>query len=83
MARDFIRADGVDEAAAGDDNLPDLAQILAALAAANMLLSERQLPLLSPIDILQYLYYPVLLGVVTLLFIIFRKEKAVTTEAKS
>src|SRR5690606_13170901 len=63
--------------------VPYGAQILAALAAANMLLSERQLPLLSPIDILQYLYYPVLLGVVTLLFIIFRKEKAVTTEAKS
>lgn len=63
--------------------VPYGAQILAALAAANMLLSERQLPLLSPIDILQYLYYSVLLGVVTLLFIIFRKEKAVTTEAKS
>lgn len=57
--------------------VPYGAQILAALAAANMVLSEQKLPLLSPVDIMQYLYYPVLLGGVTLLFIIFRKEKQV------
>lgn len=60
--------------------VPYGAQLLAALAAANMVLTEQQKALLSPIDIMQYLYYPLLIGVVTILFILFRKRepKAVT-----
>jgi Na+/H+ antiporter NhaC len=55
--------------------VPYGAQILAALAAANVVLSEESKTLLSPIDIMQYLYYPVLMGLVAFLFIIFRKDK--------
>lgn len=55
--------------------VPYGAQILAALAAANVVLSEEGKTLLSPIDIMQYLYYPVLMGLVAFLFIIFRKDK--------
>ncbi|WP_317131139.1 Na+/H+ antiporter NhaC family protein [Sphingobacterium daejeonense] len=55
--------------------VPYGAQILAALAAANVVLSEEGKSLLSPIDIMQYLYYPVLMGLVAFLFIIFRKDK--------
>lgn len=56
--------------------VPYGAQILAALAAANAILSEQPgRELLSPIDIMQYLYYPFLMGIVAFLFIIFRKEK--------
>lgn len=47
--------------------LPYGAQILAALAAASSLI--------SPVDILKYLYYPLLTGVATLLFIAFRPRK--------
>ena len=56
------------------------AQLLAALAAANMVLPSNKKALLSPIDIMQYLYYPLLIVVVTILFILFRKRepKAVT-----
>lgn len=48
--------------------LPYGAQILAALAAANMVL--------SPFDILKNLYYPYLLGISTLLFIFLRKRQS-------
>lgn len=47
--------------------LPYGAQILAALAAASYAL--------SPIDILKNSYYPYLLGISTLLFILLRKQK--------
>lgn len=47
--------------------LPYGAQILAALAAASYKI--------SPLDVLEHLYYPYLLGVSTLLFIFFRKRK--------
>ncbi len=55
--------------------VPYGAQILAALAAANMLLADQGRELMSPIDIMQYLYYPFLMGIVTFLFILFRKHK--------
>ncbi|WP_313190083.1 Na+/H+ antiporter NhaC family protein [Sphingobacterium sp.] len=55
--------------------VPYGAQILAAMAAANVVLSEEGRALLSPIDVMQYLYYPFLMGIVAFLFIIFRKEK--------
>lgn len=48
--------------------LPYGAQILAAMAATAMTL--------SPFDILKNLYYPCLLGISTLLFILFRKRKS-------
>lgn len=47
--------------------LPYGAQVLAALAAAAYVI--------SPIDILKNLYYPYLLGISTILFILFRKQK--------
>ncbi len=47
--------------------LPYGAQMLAALAAAAYII--------SPIDVLRNLYYPYLLGISTLLFILFRKRK--------
>jgi Na+/H+ antiporter NhaC len=47
--------------------LPYGAQVLAAMAASNMVL--------SPFDILKYLYYPYILGVSTLLFILLRRQK--------
>lgn len=50
--------------------LPYGAQILAAMAAANMML--------SPFDILKNLYYPYLLGISTLLFIFLRKRPSAT-----
>jgi Na+/H+ antiporter NhaC len=50
--------------------LPYGAQILAALAAAAYVI--------SPLDILKNLYYPYLLGVSTILFILFRKQKSKT-----
>lgn len=50
--------------------LPYGAQILAALAAAQQAV--------SPIDILKNLYYPYLLGLATVVFIIFRKRPAAT-----
>lgn len=56
--------------------VPYGAQILAAMAAANMLLADKQLPLMSPIDVMQYLYYPFLMGIVTFLVILLRKNKA-------
>lgn len=46
--------------------LPYGAQLLAALAAASYVL--------SPLDILRHLYYPYLLGLSTLIFIVFRKR---------
>jgi Na+/H+ antiporter NhaC len=49
--------------------LPYGAQLLAALAAASVAL--------SPFEILKHLYYPYLLGISTLLFILLRKRKAV------
>lgn len=49
--------------------LPYGAQILAALAAASVAI--------SPFEILKHLYYPYLLGISTLLFILLRKRKAV------
>jgi len=56
--------------------VPYGAQILAALATANVILSEQKRALLSPVDVMQYLYYPVLMGIVAFLFILFRKEKS-------
>ncbi|GAA4130751.1 Na+/H+ antiporter NhaC family protein [Sphingobacterium kyonggiense] len=56
--------------------VPYGAQILAAMAAANMLLADKQMPLMSPIDVMQYLYYPFLMGIVTFLVILLRKNKA-------
>jgi Na+/H+ antiporter NhaC len=47
--------------------LPYGAQILAALAAASMAI--------SPFEILKHLYYPYLLGISTLIFILLRKRK--------
>lgn len=47
--------------------LPYGAQILAALAAASVAI--------SPFEILKHLYYPYLLGISTLLFILLRKRK--------
>lgn len=58
--------------------VPYGAQILAAMAAANVLLSEKNLPLMSPVDVMQYLYYPFLMGIVTFLVIIFKKRQANT-----
>lgn len=55
--------------------VPYGAQILAAMAAANMLLADKQMPLMSPIDVMQYLYYPFLMGIVTFLVILLRKNK--------
>ncbi|GCC52406.1 sodium:proton antiporter [Chryseotalea sanaruensis] len=49
--------------------LPYGAQLLAALAAASVAL--------SPFEILKHLYYPYLLGISTLLFILLRKRKTV------
>lgn len=56
--------------------VPYGAQILAAMAAANMMLADKQMPLMSPIDVIQYLYYPFLMGIVTFLVILLRKNKA-------
>ncbi len=49
--------------------LPYGAQILAALAAASVVI--------SPFEILKHLYYPYLLGISTLLFILLRKRRVV------
>lgn len=55
--------------------IPYGAQILAALAATAIVVNgSLTKPSISPIDIIQYLYYPLLTGVATLLFIVFRKE---------
>ena len=54
--------------------VPYGAQILAALAAANVVLSEQNKPLMSPIEIMQYLYYPFLMGIVVFIIILFTKK---------
>ncbi|MFZ4262700.1 Na+/H+ antiporter NhaC family protein [Sphingobacterium sp. HJSM2_6] len=55
--------------------VPYGAQLLAALAAANLVLRDQQQDLLSPLEVMQYLYYPFLIGLVTFLFILFRKKQ--------
>jgi len=56
--------------------IPYGAQILAALAATIVVVDGTiSKPSISPLDLMQYLYYPILTGVATILFIIFRKEK--------
>lgn len=56
--------------------IPYGAQILAALATTAIIAdSELGKPTITPFELIQYLYYPLLTGVATLLFIIFRKDK--------
>lgn len=54
--------------------VPYGAQILAALAAANVVLTDQNKPLMSPIEIMQYLYYPFLMGIVVFIIILFTKS---------
>lgn len=58
--------------------IPYGAQILAALAATTLVVQEGGVtkPTVSPFDIIQYLYYPMLTGIATLLFIFLRRSKA-------
>lgn len=55
--------------------VPYGAQILAGLAAANLYLADNQLDSLSPLSIMQYLYYPFLTGIVTVLVIVFGSKR--------
>ncbi|MBL1408554.1 Na+/H+ antiporter NhaC family protein [Sphingobacterium faecale] len=55
--------------------IPYGAQILAALAAAAVLEQGTGNAGLSPFELIQYLYYPFLTGVATLLFIFFSRTK--------
>lgn len=56
--------------------IPYGAQILAALAATTLVVNGvSSKPTVSPVDIIQYLYYPLLTGVATMLFILLRKSK--------
>ena len=56
--------------------IPYGAQMLAALAAAKLYFDQQGNPeaMLSPLSVMKYLYYPVLIGVATLLFIVFNKR---------
>lgn len=58
--------------------IPYGAQMLAALAAAKIFFEQQGNieAMLSPLDIMKYLYYPVLIGIATLLFIVFKKRTA-------
>lgn len=58
--------------------LPYGAQILAAIAATALILDNGAVgsTTIGPFAIIQYLYYPMLTGLATLLFIIFRKQSA-------
>lgn len=55
--------------------IPYGAQILAALATT-AIVAEGSLgkPIISPLELIQYLYYPLLTGIATLIFIFFKKE---------
>lgn len=55
--------------------IPYGAQILAALAATAVVVNGISRPSIAPFDLIQYLYYPILTGVATMLFIFFSKEK--------
>lgn len=56
--------------------IPYGAQILAALATTAIIAdTDLGKPTISPLDLIQYLYYPFLTGFATLIFIMFRKEK--------
>ncbi|MDR2284938.1 MAG: Na+/H+ antiporter NhaC family protein [Sphingobacterium sp.] len=57
--------------------IPYGAQILAALAAAAVIYDEPGKSGLPPFELIQYLYYPFLTGVATLLFILFSKRKSI------
>lgn len=55
--------------------IPYGAQILAALATTAIIADvDLGKPTISPLDIIQYLYYPFLTGIATMLFILFRKH---------
>lgn len=55
--------------------IPYGAQILAALAATAIVVDGNiGRPTISPLDLIEYLYYPILTGVATVLFILFRKS---------
>lgn len=55
--------------------IPYGAQILAALAVTTIIVDGQvSKPTISPIELIQYLYYPFLTGVATLVFILFRKD---------
>ncbi|SFS30947.1 Na+/H+ antiporter NhaC family protein [Sphingobacterium wenxiniae] len=60
--------------------IPYGAQMLAALAAAKIYFEQQDnlQAMISPLDIIQYLYYPFLIGLATILFILFRKRKALS-----
>ena len=56
--------------------IPYGAQILAALATTSIIAgADLGKPTISPLDLIQYLYYPFLTGIATLIFILFRKDK--------
>jgi len=57
--------------------IPYGAQILAALAAAAVIYDEPGKSGLPPFELIQYLYYPFLTGLATLLFILFSKRKSI------
>jgi len=56
--------------------IPYGAQMLAALAAAKLHFDRHGIPerMLSPLDVMQYLYYPFLIGVATVLFALVRRS---------
>lgn len=56
--------------------IPYGAQILAALAAAAVVFEGQPGKIPSPFELIQYLYYPFLTGLATLLFIFISKRKA-------
>lgn len=58
--------------------IPYGAQILAALAASAIAFENRGLDKagISPFELIQYLYYPFLTGVATLVFILFSRQRA-------
>lgn len=60
--------------------IPYGAQLLAAIAATAVVVSESgaTVPSVSPLEIMQYLYYPYLTGVATILFVIFSKKKVLS-----
>jgi len=66
----------------GQGIIPYGAQLLAALVAAKIYFEQQGnlQQMISPLDIMQYLYYPFLIGIATVLFVLFRKRpKAVAT----
>lgn len=57
--------------------IPYGAQMLAAIAASALVLSETGIstPTVSPLDVMQYLYYPYLTGLAAILFVFLPKKK--------